>query len=106
MKLKPVCIMAVLACILVLAAGCTSTPGTNPGVTTTAPTTAITAAPTTAAPAMSVTGAGNATTTNDTITRTTPGTPPISQVNGPQRYPLPKTTRASSSEAPYKNEGM
>lgn len=55
MKLSIALILAGVACILVLAAGCTSTPST-PVLTTTIPTTAATAVPTTAAPVLSWTG--------------------------------------------------
>ncbi len=81
MKQKSLCTQAGLVCLLVLAAGCTSTPNTQPTVTTTATTAAVTAAPTTAAPALSVTETGNSTNANDTITRTPRGTPAISQVS-------------------------
>ncbi len=81
MKLSTVCILAGLACILVLAAGCTSTPSTRPVVTTNDTTTTVTTAPTTAAPALSVTGTGNSTTTNDTLNGTPSNTPAISRVN-------------------------
>jgi len=64
MKLSITMILAGLACILVLAAGCTSTPST-PAVTTTIPTTAATAVPTTAAPVLSWTGTWNTTWTED-----------------------------------------
>ncbi len=72
MKHSTVFILAGLACILVLAAGCTSTPGTTPAVTTTAATTAVTAvpttataAPTTAAPVLNWTGTWNTTYTEE-----------------------------------------
>lgn len=58
MKLSTAMILAGLACILALVAGCTSTPST-PAVTTTIPTTAATPVPTTAAPALSWTGTWN-----------------------------------------------
>jgi len=64
MKLSTALILTGLACILVLAAGCTSTPST-PAVTTTIPTTAATAVPTTAAPVLSWTGTWNTTWTED-----------------------------------------
>jgi hypothetical protein len=64
MKLSTICILAGLACILVLAAGCTSTPST-PAVTTTVPTTAATAVPTTTAPVLTWTGTWNTTWTED-----------------------------------------
>lgn len=60
MKISIVCLLAGLACILLLAAGCTSTPGT-PAVTPTATTAAGTTAPTTAAPAVSFAGTWNST---------------------------------------------
>ena len=64
MKHSTVFILAGLACILVLFAGCTSTPGTTPAVTTTATTattTTTTAVPTTAAPVLNWTGTWNTT---------------------------------------------
>ncbi len=64
MKLSTAMILAGLACILMLAAGCTSTPST-PAITTTAPTTAVTTVPTTAAPVLSWTGTWNTTWTED-----------------------------------------
>ncbi|GEM_PF-2436409 len=81
MKQKLVWILAGLVCLLVLAAGCTSTTNTQPAVTTTATTAAVTTGPTTAAPALSVTGTVNSTSANDTINGTPQGTPAISRIS-------------------------
>lgn len=63
MKLITTLILAGLACILVLAAGCTNTPST-PAITTT-PTTVVTTVPTAAAPVLSWTGTWNTTWAED-----------------------------------------
>lgn len=65
MKLSTPLILAGLACILVLVAGCTSTPNA-PTVTSTTPTTTVTSVPTTAAPILSWTGTWNTTWAEDT----------------------------------------
>ncbi len=61
MKRNTAFILAGLACILLLVAGCTSTPGTETTATPVATSSAATAAPTTAAPELSWTGNWNAT---------------------------------------------
>ena len=61
MKRNTAFILAGLACILLLVAGCTSTPGSQPVATPVATSPAVTPAPTTAAPELSWTGTWNST---------------------------------------------